>query len=165
MSFHLCDAFRKSNVQKLPVDIDGQIRFAESTLASYVEDFIGPRDLKNDVRVILVGHSLGAFLSMEMLQRFRNVLRKDGQSSRRYRLTAAIGVFPGLVHLVQGTMPQKLAVRLLHSFEDNLANVVDTVAGFGARCCDSSFRGNSTCFPPATSFHPTARSCTSNWLP
>lgn len=104
-----CDAaVTAQHARQLPVDIDGQIAFAEEELSAYAKSYIN-NDLQNPVRVILVAHSLGAYLAMEILQHYRDSLRATDVPNRKYRLVSAIGVFPALVHLAKGTIPARLA--------------------------------------------------------
>ncbi|KAF1850892.1 uncharacterized protein K460DRAFT_23576 [Cucurbitaria berberidis CBS 394.84] len=82
----------------MPLDIDGQLDFVES----FLKDHAGP-----DTRVILMGHSLGAYLIMEMLRRRRTHLGPLASS-----VVGAIGLFPAVVHLAQSAGGRRIQ-RLL----------------------------------------------------
>jgi pimeloyl-ACP methyl ester carboxylesterase len=91
-SFAYCEASQIVLEHKLPVSLDGQIEFAENLLKKHVQP---------DRRVILMGHSMGAYIFMEMIQRRRAQAKQAGT------IIGAIGVFPGVVHLARSEGGQR----------------------------------------------------------
>ncbi|CAI6340705.1 unnamed protein product [Periconia digitata] len=76
----------RNKAKKFPLSIDDQIDFVERTLRDYTEP---------DTRIILMGHSFGVYIFMEMLRRRQSRLKTTGH------VIGAIGLFPGVVHLAR----------------------------------------------------------------
>lgn len=87
----------------LPLDIDGQITFAEKILSNYVDE---------NSSVILIGHSLGGYLVMEMLRRNQQ-RQSDSNKERAFRIEGVIGICPALIHLAQSEGGIKVNVRVI----------------------------------------------------
>jgi pimeloyl-ACP methyl ester carboxylesterase len=83
----------------MPLGIDGQLDFVEG----FLQHHAGP-----NTKVILMGHSLGAYLIMEILQR-----HQIPSTLTSYSVIGAVGLFPAVVHLAQSE-GGKQALRLLN---------------------------------------------------
>jgi alpha-beta hydrolase superfamily lysophospholipase len=64
-----------------------------------------------DVRVILVGHSVGAYISLEIIRR----LRAQGMAGDDFekRVVGAVGLFPTVVDIARSESGMKAAVSTL----------------------------------------------------
>ncbi|KAF2823990.1 hypothetical protein CC86DRAFT_468956 [Ophiobolus disseminans] len=106
-----------------PYGLQDQIRHAEddvTELAESVKDATG-----SDVRVILVGHSVGAYVSLEIIRR----LRAHGLAGEDFetRIAGVVGLFPTVVDIARSESGIKAAPFLKNG---NFALLVSIVAGF-----------------------------------
>lgn len=98
-----------------PYGLQDQIRHAEDELTDLVED-VKDQGAK-DVRVILVGHSVGSYISLEIIRR----LRAHGLAGEDFetRIVGAVGLFPTVVDIARSESGLKASVsqknRLSHS--------------------------------------------------
>lgn len=92
-----------------PYGLQDQIRHAEDELTELVEDV--KDNGGKDVRVILVGHSVGAYISLEIIRR----LRAHGLAGEDFetRITGAIGLFPTVVDIARSESGLKASVSLI----------------------------------------------------
>jgi pimeloyl-ACP methyl ester carboxylesterase len=90
-----------------PYGLQDQIRHAEDELTDLVEEV--KEQSAKDVRVILVGHSVGAYISLEIIRR----LRAHGLAGDDFetRVIGAIGLFPTIVDIARSESGMKAAVR------------------------------------------------------
>lgn len=93
-----------------PYGLQDQIRHAEDELTDLVEE-VKDQGAK-DVRVILVGHSVGAYISLEIIRR----LRAHGLAGDDFetRVVGAIGLFPTVVDIARSESGMKAAVCLCY---------------------------------------------------
>lgn len=106
-----------------PYGLQDQIRHSEEDVTDLVEEV---RDQGGrDVRVILIGHSVGSYISLEILRR----LRAHGLAGEDFetRITGAIGLFPTVVDIARSESGIKAAPYLKNS---NFAAFVSALAGF-----------------------------------
>jgi pimeloyl-ACP methyl ester carboxylesterase len=92
-----------------PYGLQDQIRHAEEDVTDLVE---AARDAGGkDVRVILVGHSVGAYLGLEIVRR----LRAHGLAGEDYetRISGCVGVFPTVVDIARSESGMKASVRII----------------------------------------------------
>lgn len=89
-----------------PYGLQDQIRHSEDELADLVEE-VKEQGAK-DVRVILVGHSVGAYISLEIIRR----LRAHGMAGEDFetRVVGAIGLFPTVVDIARSESGMKASV-------------------------------------------------------
>ncbi len=89
-----------------PYGLQDQIRHAEDELTELVEELRD--DGKKDVRVILVGHSVGSYVALELIRR----LRAHGLASDDFdtRIVGAIGLFPTVVDIARSENGLRVAV-------------------------------------------------------
>lgn len=92
-----------------PYGLQDQIRHAEDELTELVEE-VKDQGAK-DVRVILVGHSVGSYIALEVIRR----LRAHGLAGEDFetRITGAVGLFPTVVDIARSETGLKVSVRLL----------------------------------------------------
>lgn len=91
-----------------PYGLQDQIRHAEEDVVDLVED-VRDRGAK-DVRVILVGHSVGSYISLEIIRR----LRAHGLAGDDFetRVVGSVGLFPTIVDIARSESGLKFAVSL-----------------------------------------------------
>lgn len=94
-------------------DLEEQIRFIQSKINSFVTDRAGGTDQqspKPDARpqVILIGHSVGAYIAMEVLRRHREGSRND--SPMDFDVIGGAMLFPTVVDIAKSPSGQKLTV-------------------------------------------------------
>lgn len=89
-----------------PYGLQDQIRHAEDDVVELVEDL--KDNGAKDVRVILVGHSVGAYISLEIVRR----LRAHGVAGEDFdtRIAGVVGLFPTVVDLARSESGMKAAV-------------------------------------------------------
>lgn len=80
-----------------PYGLQEQIRHAEDELVELVEEVKGNGN--GDVRVVIVGHSVGAYIALEIIRR----LRAHGMAGEDFdtRVLGAIGLFPTVVDIAR----------------------------------------------------------------
>ena len=91
-----------------PYGLQDQIRHCEDELTDLVEE-VKEQGAK-DVRVILVGHSVGAYISLEVIRRLRahGIAGEDFET----RIVGAVGLFPTVVDIARSESGMKVAVSL-----------------------------------------------------
>jgi pimeloyl-ACP methyl ester carboxylesterase len=89
-----------------PYGLQDQIWHSEDSLTDLVEE-VKEQGAK-DVRVILVGHSVGAYISLEVIRR----LRAQGMAGDDFetRVVGAVGLFPTVVDIARSESGIKAAV-------------------------------------------------------
>ncbi|KAF1940100.1 hypothetical protein EJ02DRAFT_456275 [Clathrospora elynae] len=94
-----------------PYGLQDQIRHAEDELTDLVEE-VKEQGAK-DVRVILVGHSVGSYIALEVIRR----LRAHGMAGEDFetRIVGAIGLFPTIVDIARSESGMKVSPFLKNS--------------------------------------------------
>jgi hypothetical protein len=89
-----------------PYGLQDQIRHAEDELADLVEDVSD--DGQRDVRVVVMGHSVGSFIALEIIRR----LRAHGLVGEDYatRIVGGISLFPTIMEIFKSENGQKAGV-------------------------------------------------------
>jgi pimeloyl-ACP methyl ester carboxylesterase len=95
-----------------PYGLQDQIRHAEDDVVEIVEDL--KDNGAKDVRVILIGHSVGAYMSLEIVRR----LRAHGLAGEDFdtRIAGIVGLFPTVVDIARSETGLKAAVRSISHF-------------------------------------------------
>ncbi|CBY00923.1 hypothetical protein LEMA_P020530.1 [Plenodomus lingam JN3] len=104
-----------------PYGLQDQIRHAENQLTELVEEV--KEEGAKDVRVILVGHSVGAYISLEVIRR----LRAHGLAGEDFetRIVGAVGLMPTIVDIARSESGIKAAPLLKNS---NFATLTSLLA-------------------------------------
>lgn len=95
-----------------PYGLQDQIRHSEDELTELVEEV--KEQGGRDVRVILVGHSVGSYISLEVIRR----LRAHGLAGDDFetRIVGAVGLFPTVVDIARSESGLKASVsEVLHN--------------------------------------------------
>jgi pimeloyl-ACP methyl ester carboxylesterase len=94
-----CTPRHTNELKQLPIDMDGQVEFAEAALKAHCKTVLGLQGAASHepVRVILIGHSMGGYLAMEMLRRHHSHV----ELGRRVQIDGVVGICPSLVHLAR----------------------------------------------------------------
>ena len=94
-----------------PYGLQDQIRHAEDELTDLVEDVSD--DGQRDVRVIVMGHSVGSYIALEIIRR----LRAHGLVGEDYatRIVGGVALFPTVMEIVRSESGQKAAVCILRT--------------------------------------------------
>lgn len=95
-----------------PYGLQDQIRHAEDDVVEIVEDL--KDNGAKDVRVVLVGHSVGAYMSLEIVRR----LRAHGLAGEDFdtRIAGVVGLFPTVVDIARSESGMKASVSRHISF-------------------------------------------------
>ncbi|KAH7390533.1 hypothetical protein BKA66DRAFT_547981 [Pyrenochaeta sp. MPI-SDFR-AT-0127] len=94
-----------------PYGLQDQIRHSEDELTELVEEV--KDNGGRDVRVILVGHSVGSYISLEIIRR----LRAHGLAGEDFetRIVGAVGLFPTVVDIARSESGMKASPFLKNS--------------------------------------------------
>lgn len=99
-------------------DLEEQIVFIQDVLERFVtESYDGVYDASTKPRVILMGHSVGSYLAMEVLRRHREKKKKNGNEkstgtrSVDFDIIGGVMLFPTVVDIAKSASGQKLLVR------------------------------------------------------
>ena len=102
--------------------LQGQISYIEAALCNYVKSQRARKKLDDTdppTRIILVGHSVGAFIGLEVLQRTRRREHKD-RSHANTHITGYIGLWPTVTHISKSRSGKKVTVRLSNSITSSI---------------------------------------------
>jgi len=79
------------------MDVEGQINFIERILKGHVKSLSSRGD--DEWKVILVAHSLGSYISLELIRRLGE--RSKVEERPGMRIIGCICLFPGILHLAK----------------------------------------------------------------
>lgn len=97
-----CPPKRKSSDRALPLSLNEQVEDAYDRLALVAKEF---NDGTSSVPVVLIGHSIGSWIAMQIVQRWRNT---TSSSSHNFRIIGCIGLFPTIFELAQSPTGRKV---------------------------------------------------------
>ncbi|KAF2446045.1 hypothetical protein P171DRAFT_251282 [Karstenula rhodostoma CBS 690.94] len=81
----------------LPFSLQEQISRSQAALEKLVRD-VREKDGVQDVRVILIGHSVGSFILLEVIRRVREKATIDGEA---VRIAGGVCLFPTVTHIAK----------------------------------------------------------------
>lgn len=91
----------------------GQIEYFLQLLKVYVgavREGGERRDGKREVKVILVGHSVGAYIALEMLRRIQETRKGDGEG---IRVVGVVGLWPTVTHIARSASGVRMGVSFI----------------------------------------------------
>jgi pimeloyl-ACP methyl ester carboxylesterase len=90
--------------------LQAQIDYVETLLDSYVStDVLRRSGAKSPLKVILMGHSVGAYIGLEILRRWREKERK-GMEKWRMQIVGYVGLWPTVTWIGRSPSGRKLGV-------------------------------------------------------
>jgi pimeloyl-ACP methyl ester carboxylesterase len=121
-----------------PYGLQDQIRHAEDDVVELVEEVKDQGG--RDVRVILVGHSVGSYIGLEIVRR----LRAHGLAGEDFdtRISGVVGLFPTVVDIARSESGVKLAVRFPFPLSPIISDLVGMMRFANSR--DSPFSKTQT---------------------
>jgi len=87
-----------------------QIDYVENLLDSYVSTNLLRAGAKSPLKIILVGHSVGAYIGLEILRRRRQKERKEIQE-QKMQIVGYVGLWPTITWIGRSPSGRKLGVR------------------------------------------------------
>ena len=113
--FHICGhSYRGFEVDqnernpKSPLGLEEQIIYQENLLYRHVNTRRGR--FESTPRVILMGHSVGAYVLLELIQRHRKKVEKEGEED--FDLIGGVLLFPTITHIAQSPLGLVASVSL-----------------------------------------------------
>ncbi|OCK78600.1 hypothetical protein K432DRAFT_301615 [Lepidopterella palustris CBS 459.81] len=113
-----------------PYSLNAQIIATEEALRAVVRDererLRKEGDGTGDVRVVLMGHSVGAYILLEILRRGREVLMMgvDGEGEDGLRISGGICLFPTVVHIASSKSGRRAEPLLRNASVPHLASLL-----------------------------------------
>ncbi|KAF1851105.1 uncharacterized protein K460DRAFT_302907 [Cucurbitaria berberidis CBS 394.84] len=103
-----------------PYGLQDQIRHAEEDVVEVVEE--AKEQGARDVRVVLVGHSVGSYISLEIIRR----LRAHGMAGEDFdtKIVGAVGLFPTVVDIARSESGMKASPFLKNSNFATFASIL-----------------------------------------
>lgn len=96
-----------ANTKPPPYSLDEQIEQSEATLRDLVDDVRKEADEANEPRVILMGHSVGAYILLEITRRLAGI----NGSGRSVQIAGGVCLFPTVTHIMRSENGRKSSVR------------------------------------------------------
>ncbi|KAK4979581.1 hypothetical protein LTR66_010437 [Elasticomyces elasticus] len=97
----------------LPLDLEQQIAFVEARLDDAARSLISNADgRRKNVEVVLIGHSVGAYILLEILQRRREraTVSETAEQTDRVKIVQGICLFPTVTHIARSKSGRKFTV-------------------------------------------------------
>lgn len=96
-----------------PLGLQGQVVFYVDLLREYVRGVRRERggEGEKEVRVILVGHSVGAYIALEVLRRVQDGRKwGGGGEGQRMRIVGVVGLWPTVTHIARSASGVRMGV-------------------------------------------------------
>lgn len=90
--------------------LQGQIDYLESRLREYIEQYV-VIDSSVEHNVIIIGHSVGAYIGLELIRRHQDQSRKG--SNRGFQVIGYVGLWPTVTHIAQSKRGRTVGVRCI----------------------------------------------------
>ena len=115
--FEIAQDGRKSKSPGSPLGLEEQIQDQERRLYSHIESH--RKRTGRNPRVILMGHSVGCYMLLELIQHHRDKIRqlmeqhcdKIGQAEEDFDLIGGILLFPTITHIAKSPLGMVFGVR------------------------------------------------------
>ena len=99
-----------------PFSLQEQISGTQEALERVVRE-VGEREGTRDVRVVLMGHSVGAYILLEVVRRLREKVQRDREA---VRVVGGVCLFPTVTHIAKSDSGRKATVSdlfFLHAYK------------------------------------------------
>ena len=111
--FHICGhSFRGFELgqygasSRSPIGLEDQVSFQEQLLYRHIDSH--RRRFGNTPRVILMGHSVGAYVLLELIQQHRNKVDEEGEED--FDLIGGILLFPTITYIAKSPLGMVFSV-------------------------------------------------------
>ena len=98
---------KKSTIPNYPLGLEEQIEAQEHLLYNHIRSHRERTD--NIPKVILMGHSVGCYMLLELIRRHRHKIEDEGEED--FDLIGGILLFPTIMHLAQSPLGVVFGVR------------------------------------------------------
>lgn len=118
--------------RRTPLSLQDQVTFAQDRLESAVRQI--QRDSSRSCAkdgpfpVVLIGHSVGAYILLEIIARRQQAQKQDAASDSDYKLIGGIGLFPTVVDISRSSNGRKAVVSSRLVGRSNTKSLTDDVA-------------------------------------
>lgn len=102
-----------------PFDLEQQIDFIEEALYGECGRLQSHAKREQPLRVVLMGHSVGSYILMEILRRYESRLRTESRVVRSAKIVGGICLFPTVVDIAKSSNGRKFSVRACHDLGRN----------------------------------------------
>ncbi len=109
----------RSNTPRYPLGLEQQIRVQEQRLYEHIE-FHRKRTGKSP-KVILMGHSVGCYMLLELIQHHRNKIEEEGEED--FDLIGGILLFPTITHIAKSPLGMVFGVSIFRPSTKLSANL------------------------------------------
>lgn len=92
-----------------PFDLEQQIEYIDQTLSRQVSSTSSKDSTTDSTRVILIGHSVGSYILLEVLR------RQKSRHDHNIRIISGICLFPTVTHIAKSPSGKRISVRLVSS--------------------------------------------------
>lgn len=97
--------------QGLPLSLDNQVEDVSARLRETVARLRAEHDVQNDLPVVLIGHSIGAYMVLETVAKWKK-LAKQGPTNME--ITAGLCLFPTIYELNLSPTGRQVGVRTVN---------------------------------------------------
>ena len=97
--------------QDLPLSLDNQVEDVYARLQATVTRLRAENDVQGDLPVVLIGHSIGAYMVLETVAKWKQ-LAKQGPTNME--ITAGLCLFPTIYELNLSPTGRQVGVRTMH---------------------------------------------------
>ena len=110
IGFQFVQNAKKSKIPSLPYGLDQQIEEQEKLLYDHIRS--QRAHTGNSPKVILMGHSVGCYMLLELIQQHRHKIEEDLEED--FDLIGGILLFPTITHIAQSPLGMVFGVRIFH---------------------------------------------------
>lgn len=100
---------KKSQTPRYPLGLEQQIQVQEELLYDHIKSHRNRTG--NSPKVILMGHSVGCYMLLELIQQHRDKIIKEGEED--FDLIGGILLFPTIMHIAKSPLGMAFGVRTL----------------------------------------------------
>lgn len=111
--FEFAQDGKKSKSPRYPLGLEQQIKVQEKILYDHISSHRNRTG--NSLKVILMGHSVGCYMLLELIQQHRDKIEKEGEED--FDLIGGILLFPTITHIAKSPLGMVFGVRIYNSLQ------------------------------------------------